>query len=277
MTLPENFSPAEHLQDVIKVVQNKIVAAEFKDVGDDDWTPSIGSPRSSLRVACTHQESDSLAITQLRCYLFDVILRKAKDLHPAIYGIPAQEFQSVMTFFPQVELYFEENLADVEKGYEPITAQIRFRLVGETAESFSEADATVLANKIKTNFGTKPVPFSFKKGRELWTYADQSKGYYFQLYVFSETEAKKVISEVLQLRGHTPEWKLLNSHISDKPAEAYPTLPPNKTIMGKSVRQARKRPAGTVRYRHSSVLVPGLAGAIVLHDLTGFQKAPLVT
>jgi hypothetical protein len=276
MTLPDNFSPAEHLQDVAKLVINKQVRAEFADVGDDNWARDIGTPRGSLRVACTHMEDDSLNMTLLRCWLFYGALRKARDFHPAIYGIPSIDFQSKMTFFPQVELYFEEKASEVDPGYDPISAQVKFRLVGETSESFTLADATALANKIKANFGNKTTPFTFKKGRELWTYVDQVKGYHFQLYVFAEAEAKKVITEVLQLRSHVPDWKLLISHISDQAAAAFPTIPPNKTILGKSRKQPRKRPAGTVRYRYAQVYLYGLPGAIVLHDLSGTRDKALV-
>jgi hypothetical protein len=66
MPLPDNFSAAEHLQDVILLTQNKIVRTEFNDVGDDNWVKDISTPRASLRLACTHEEDDSIDMTILR-------------------------------------------------------------------------------------------------------------------------------------------------------------------------------------------------------------------
>ena len=266
MPLPDNFSEAEHLQDTILRIQNKIVRLEFADVGDDDWVRDISTPRASLRVACTHQESDSLAMTQMRNDLFYLILRKAKDFHPNIYGIPSQDFQEIMKFFPQVQLYFEEKYSEVEPGYTQLRAQVSFRLIGEKSETFTIAEATSIANKIKTLFNPGNVPFFWKKGRELHTYTDQLKGYYFQIYAFDETNAKKVIEQVLDIKSQTPNWQLLDSHKSTEPSIAYPTIPPTKTILGKPVRQPRERPVGIVRFVNAIAHIHGRPDPLVLYD-----------
>jgi hypothetical protein len=266
MALPDNFSPAEHLQDTILKVQNKIVRAEFSDVGDDSWEPSISTSRASLRIACTHQESDSLLMTFLRNQLFFEVLRKCVDFHPSIYGIPSRDFQEVMRFFPQVQLYFEERYRDTEKGFEQLRSQVSFRLVNETTETFTKAEATTIANKIKALFDPGGVPFSWKRGKELASYIDQKKGYYFQLYVFDKTNAKKVIEQVLDINGHTPDWKLLNFNSNEEPTAAYPILPPTKTVLGKQTRQPRKRPVGSVRFVSAILHLYGKPEPLVLYD-----------
>jgi hypothetical protein len=266
MPLPDNFSETEHLQDTILRVQNKIVRAEFSDVGDDNWVRDIGTPRASLRVACTHQESDSTAMTQMRNDLFYLILRKAKDFHPNIYGIPSQDFQEIMKFLPQVQLYFEEKYQDVDLGFTQLRAQVSYRLIGETSSTITIAEATTIANKIKTLFNAGGVPFFFKKGRELYTYTDQSKGYAFQVYAFDKPNAQKVIEQVLDIKGHTPDWELLNLHESAEPANAYPTIPETKTILGKLTKQPRKRPAGTVHFIYAVMHLYGRSEPLVLYD-----------
>jgi hypothetical protein len=266
MPLPDNFSPAEHLQDVVMLVQNKIVKAEFNDVGDDDWVHDIATPRASLRVACTHQDADSIAMTQIRLDLFYLVLRKAKDFHPAIFGIPSIDFQERMLYFPQVQLYFEEKYNEVETGYDQVRSQISLRLIGETSVTFTVSEATTIAHKIKTLFNAGGIPFFFKRGKDLATYTDQTKGYFFQLYVFDETNAKKVIEQVLDIRGHTPDWKLLNIKKNAEPSIAYPTVPPPKTILGKSVKQPRRRPVGTVRFICAVAHLHGRPEPLVLYD-----------
>ncbi len=266
MPLPDNFSPAEHLQDLISNVQNKIVRTEFSDVGDDNWERDISTPRGSLRVACTHQEADSLAMCQLRLDLFYLVLRKAKDFHPNIYGIPSTDFQEVMKFFPQVQLYFEESFSETDSGYTQLRSQVSFRLTNETSQTFTIGEAINLANRIKSLFNAGGVPFFYKKGKELATYTDQSKGYYFQVYAFDETNAKKVIEQVLDIRSNSPDWKLLKVSKNAEASQAYPTIPPTKQILGKSVRQPRERPVGTVKFVAAVVHLYGSPESLVLYD-----------
>jgi hypothetical protein len=265
MPLPDNFSPAEHLQDVVLLVQNKIVKREFNDVGDDDWVHDITTSRGSLRVACTHEDADSIDMTLIRLWLFYGVLRKAQDFHPAIYGIPSTSFQETTKFHPQIHLHFEEKNVEADSGYRVLRSYVSLRLMNETTDTLSKAEATTIANKIKTLFQTG-TPFFWKRGKELASYIDQPKGYYFQLSVFSITEAKKIIEQVLDIRGHTPDWKLLNIKNNAEPVGSYPTVPVSKAIMGKSYKQPRRRPVGTVHFVYATLALHGKPNHVVLVD-----------
>jgi hypothetical protein len=265
MPLPDNFSPAEHLQDVVMLIQNKIVRAEFNDVGDDAWVHDITSSRGSLRVACTHEDADSIDMTLTRLWLFYGILRKCQDFHPAIFGIPSTSFQETTKYHPQIRLHFIEKTTEVEKGYQPLESQVSIRLMNETTETLTKAEATIIANKVKTLFHTG-VPFFWKRGKQLISYTDQSKGYYFQLLVYDITNAKKVIEQVLDIRGHTPDWKLLNTKQNAEPSTTYPTVPVTKTIMGKPYKQPRRRPVGTVHFKYAVLHLHGKPNPVVLVD-----------
>jgi hypothetical protein len=275
MPLPDNFSPAEHLQDVVMLTQNKIVRAEFNDVGDDDWVHDITTPRASLRVACTHVDTDSVDMTLIRLWLYYGVLRKAQDFHPAIYGIPATSFQETNKIHPQVHLYFEEKSTEADPGYSILRSQVSFRLMNETTDTLTKAEATALGTKIKSLFNSGAA-FFWKRGKELASYVDQEKGYYFQILVFNETEAKKVIEQVLDIRGHSPTWKKLNMHKNTEPATTYPTVPVTKVIMGKSVKQPRRRPVGTVRFVNAVLMLHGKPDPIVLYDPSGTYLGALV-
>ncbi|MCY7274337.1 MAG: hypothetical protein LH702_11495, partial [Phormidesmis sp. CAN_BIN44] len=168
MALPQGFSTWEHLQTTIMQVQNRIVREEFNDVGDDTWDDDITTPRGSLRVASTLRDIDSALETLIKLVFFYVVLRKASDLQPALYGIPVTTFHDSVKFLPQVRLFFLEDTRDVEEGFSSVEADISFRLTGETGETLTKSEATVIANKIRTLF-CAGNGFTWKKGRELWT------------------------------------------------------------------------------------------------------------
>jgi hypothetical protein len=268
MPLPPNTW--EHLQTTLMQVQNRIVREEFNDVEDDD---NIATPRQSLKVASMLKDDDSAIETIIKLIFFYVVLRKASDLQPAIYGIPVTTFQDSVKFLPQVRLFFLEDSHDVEHGYSPVEAEITIRLIGETSESMTEAKAKTIANKIRTLF-CAGNGFTWKKGREMWTYKDPSKGYNLQLLAWSETEAKKVIEQVLDIQSHSPNWDKYLSGTTKK--KTFPTVPVMSRIYGKLRREARERPIATVRFRYAELKLHGLPNDVQLVDRTGFRRNPLV-
>jgi hypothetical protein len=266
MPLPDNFNHDQHLSTVIIRLQNKVVVKEFNDVGDDDWIPDIATARGSLRLACMLRTDDAIITILIRLWLFYGILRKAKDFHPAIFGIPSIDFQEKMIYFPQIQLYFEEKYSETATGYDILRTQVSIRLIGETSQSFTTAEATTIANKIKTLFNPGNIPFNFKRGKYLASYIDQVKGHHFQIYAFDETNAKKVIQHVLEIRGQTPDWKLLNLKTNAEPTQSYPTIPQTKQILGKARKQPRKRPVGIVRFAYAVAHLYGMPEPLVLYD-----------
>src|SRR6476619_5861566 len=128
-------------------VQNRIVRAEFRDVGDDDWDEDIVTPRASLRVASTMRDDDSAILSLLKLVFFYVVLRKARDMHPALYVHPVTTYQQLFRLKPQITLYFAEDSVDVEPGYDPIDGEISCRLMHETAETITMAEVQALANR----------------------------------------------------------------------------------------------------------------------------------
>lgn len=272
MPLPEDFNAWEHLQSTVIQVQNRIVREEFSDLGDD-WDNDILTSRGSLRVACTMVDDDSAIQTLIRLWLFYGCLKKAADFQAPIYGIPVLTFQEQMKFLPQVRLYFSEDLNEVEHGFNPLEAEVTFRLVNETSASMTEAKAKVIANKIKTAFCSSGG-FRWKKGREKWIYKDQSRGYDIRLLAWSESEAKRLIEQVLDIESHSPNWeKYLDGTKKEK---TFVTVPPLHTVYGKQRREYRERPVGYVRFRYAELKLHGLPNDIQLVDRTGNRKNPLV-
>lgn len=273
MSLPDNFSPAEHLQDTIRLLQNRIVKEEFSDVEHDD---DIKAPRSSLKLACLHRDDDSLIMTKLRNDLFYIILRKAQDLQAPIYGTPITEFDRIFLYQPQIALFFNQNSNSVGEGHRRVEGEISFRLMHKTSSTLTHSDLETLAHRIKTNFATSPT-FAWHKGKTTARYEDLERGYKLTLFVVNEAEAKRVIEQVLDIQSHTPNWEHLSLTNADNPSEKYPNSPTSVTILGKSRRKPRKRPVETVHFRRASLLVHGLPSPITLVDTTGRRKNAVLT
>ncbi|MFN7762546.1 MAG: hypothetical protein ACK5RE_18015 [Pseudanabaena sp.] len=111
----------------------------------------------------------------------------------------------------------------------------------------------------------------------MFTYSDSEKGYNFQLLVQSESEGKRITEQVLDIQSHTPDWKFANYKQNVEPSDAYPTNPPNRTRLGKSTKQKRKRPTVTMNFQYALLHVEGLPKPIALYDKSGRYREPLVT
>lgn len=274
MTLPDNFSSWEHFQSTLRRVQNRIVRDEFSDVGDEDWTPDISIPRGSLRVACTLDDNDTVVQTLCRLFYYYFVLRKARDLQPPIYGFPDGSDRIKRATQPQIMLFFQEDFNDVDPDFSPVTGEISFRLMDKNPETITETDLQQLATKIKTLFAL-PQGFIWKKGKEYFTYSDWKKGYQLQILARSESEAKQVIEQVLDIQGHSPEWEKLNESKNNVPHIAYPIIPEKKRILSKQRTTRRKRPIADVRFQYAIFTVDGLPVPIPLVDRSGIFRNAL--
>lgn len=275
MSLPQDYNPWEHLQDVVKRTFRKEVIEEFKDIGNDDWDRDISTPRASLRTACTPDDNDTATMTLIRMMLFYMTLRRAQDLQAPIYGIPMTEYDELLKYRPNITLYFREDALDTDPDFHPLRTQISFRLVDETETTISKAKLTTLANKIKTEFGGN-IAYKWHKGKTLCLYKEPEKGYRLQIYAYSTSEGKEVIGKILDLQNHTPNWEHLIVNESDQPASAYPTLPPTKQILGEMTRMPRRRPVGYVRFERATCQIYGRSKPVTLYDRTGRRFDALV-
>lgn len=269
--LPDNFSPVEHLQDTIKRTYNKESKEWFSDFGNDEL--GIDTPRASLRTACTHQEDDNLPATVARMLLFDLVVSRR------LFGGKGGEEKSPPYSVnrrqkPQVLLFFIEDLADVEPGYRQVEGRISFRIMDESVDSISQGEAVAIANRVKVAFGGAGG-FVWKKGRGLATYSDWEKGYQLQLYVKDKAEGRRVVEQVLDVQQHSPDWEYFNYSENEAPGQAFPALPPQQSILGKSRRLARRRPRADVRFQYGVLNLAGLPNPIALYDRSGCYPDPL--
>lgn len=265
MPLPEKFSHKTHLKDTYIRVHNKAVRREFSDVGDDDWQPDIGTSRASLRTACTIFPTDTMSMIEMRADLFFLHLRQAQDLQQPVYGIPIEEFQSKRATKPQINLYFLEDYEDTDDGYSQVTGDISFRIM-DSDDSLTESQLTTYANRIKTKFCIAASGLIWKKGKDLASYKELDKGYDFRLLSRNISDAKELITDILYIKGDTPDWDNLVYSAPDNPTGKYPTIPGNQTILGKSRRKIRRRPIASVRFQYATITIHGLPHPICLVD-----------
>lgn len=255
MALPDGFNPIYHLKTVYIETHNQLVEQEFSDTGDSSWDPNFDTPRDSLRLACTITHDDSDTLMLLRLWFFYVIVRKAKAFHPYFYAIPTDNFHISVKFLPQVKLLFYESQYSASNNMRPpLEAQISYRLMVDPA-TMTETDVENLAIKIYDEFASNGNIYSFDKGQYKASYRDKANGYQFILTVNDETTARDLITKVLSLNNHVPDWDFLT--ISESKKQVSQT-PEQITIIGKNYDKPIYRQDVTVHFRKAELAIWGM-------------------
>lgn len=267
MALPDGFSEWEHLQDKVRFYHNKLVDSYFKNQANDD----ISTPKASLKHACKMKDEDTVGMTQLRMWLFEVTVGHSQSLQAPIYGIPVEELQGNVSFRPQVHLHFEEKFPYINNRINPCTGEISFRLMNESSASWNRTKSEELARDIKREFGN-PL-FVWNKGKYVYYYKDIEHGYQFRLYVTSKLEGERITKAVLGIRGHS-----FNDDYSDyvENTRAYPNNPGNHTIYGQSVPKPIARPTVDVKFKYAQLLLHGRTKCINLVSVRGTKLRQVV-
>lgn len=248
MPLPDNFNEWEFLQDTVRRWHNKAVTQWFKNQAVDD----ISTPKAALRHACTMKDGDTATMTMMRLWLFEVTAGHAQSLQAPIYGIPVADFQRDVSFKPQVKLYFRERYTNLTDRTAPGRGEITFRLMNESAQTYTRAKAEEMARDIKREFAT-PI-FIWEKGIHYYYYKDFDRGYDLRLLVKSKAEGERVARSVLQIQGHAFENTNVDFMDTDK---LYPSNPGTQLVYGRQVKKPVKRPVVDVRFRHAQLFLNG--------------------
>lgn len=258
----------ELFQSFMRRYVNKLVTNHFKDIdGNDDNSLTTGAARQVIKRVCLHKDSDPLNLTIGRLLIWWV---EARGLfNDVIYGIPSTDFEISNTYYPQVKLHFREDKYEAATNTRrPARGEISFRWK-ET--DYTTANINSLANKIVNDFA-RPV-FFYNRGREHWSYADKSKGYYFQMTVTSEAEAKKAIAQVIGVQDtDVPDWeKYLRKHEDKKNYNTQEIV----KVEGKNIKKPKKRPVAKVSFAYAELFIPGTTKPKILVDLTGTKAGAI--
>jgi hypothetical protein len=270
MPVPDNFSSTEHFQDLVRKVYNREVREHFSDVTADD---DITTNRGTLKRGCLHLEDDPIALTVGRMLLFDNEVRRIGQT--PILGMPSENWNETWQYVPQIVLYFKQDRADIDVGYQAVDGIIRVRVRGETHETISMAKANTLAQAIKTEFATGQG-YVWHKGRSLLVYRDKVKQYQLQLLCRSESDGRELVSKVLDIQNDSPDWG--NAKLNDalEPTSTYPSNPGTERILGETYKKVRRRPVADVRFHYALLHVWGTAHPLVLVDKSGRFRNALV-
>jgi hypothetical protein len=265
--MPAPTNSWSHYISVITQVQNRIIKEDFKDVGDDRWEPDISTPRGSLRVACTIKATDSAPIVLLRLMLYYIVLRKAQDLQIPVYGIPIGSLNAQRKYRPHVFLYFSQDALNVQKGDDPITGRITWRIMDETSSTMTRSKVEILANRIKSEFGSGQG-FIWRKGKKMVSYTDWDEGLQLQILSRDENEGERVIKKVLDVAGVAFDPKRCNLNKNKAEDSRYPSTKRRENILGESVELPRERPEVDVRFRYATLSLHGTKKPVHLYDKT---------
>lgn len=141
------------------------------------------------------------------------------------------------------------------------TAESSFRLMSQNPATITLDQVKLLSQKIVAKFGN----WQHQTGKLSYCYADWDKGYQLQqIYVPSEAEAKRVVEQILDIQGHSPEWEYLTLNKNVNEEVRYPELPDKITIAGKSVRPPQQRASAIVKFQRALIKFPHLPSAFPL-------------
>ncbi len=258
----------ELFQDFCKRWINREVNRHFRDVSETDPDGlSRSVPRQLIKRICLHKDKDTMSLTIGRLLIWWVEARGLFD--EFIYGIPSTDFEIKHTYYPQVQLFFmEERYTAADNDRVPVRSRVSFRW---RENDYTTSNINALALKIDNDFARPP--FRYTKGRKCWTYWDDEKGYRFTVYVQAESDAKSLISQVINLQDTgTPDWdSKLREHLDG----VNYALPGTVRVMGETKRKPRKRPIAEVKFAYAELFIPGVVKPIVLVDRTGTKAGAL--
>ncbi|WP_319422744.1 hypothetical protein [Pleurocapsa sp. FMAR1] len=252
----------ETFQSYCRTYFNRAINKHFRDVdGSDDASLSTAAPRQLIKRICLHKDTDTMTLTLARMLTWWVEAGNLLDEY--IYGIPSTDFEISNTYYPQVKLHFREDKYEAsDNSRRPARSEVSFRW---REEDYTTTNINLLATKILNDFA-KPV-FFYRKGRKAFTYWDKEKTYRFTVYTDDETDAKKIIEQVIRIQDDSePDWDTnLREHIDGKNYN----VPGTVRVMGQLIQKPKKRPLATVKFSYAELFIPGITKPLVLVDRTG--------
>lgn len=197
-------------------------------------------------------------------------INQGKDMG-TFYILPEQEVIERAARRPQILMLFEQPKKELTENFpRAVVGRISFRLMDKNPKTIAKQDLEFYAGRIKTLFGGE-TPFIWERGKGLYTYLDQIKGYRLQVLAANEQAAKKVMEQILDVQSHSPDWtECFNAHTSPTPEAKYDDTPGKTIILGESYREPRRRPRVTMVFWKAEIHIPGIAGNTLLCDRTGY-------
>lgn len=218
------------------------------------------------------------SLTEIRNQLIDLMQKNASTTEGNKYSGSSITFCGV----PLVTLYFQEKAEDVEEGYRALRTQISFRIMDKSDDPRSPlprlavADVKQIATQIKTIFA-EPLPHKIHRGKETVSIKDKERGYESYIHVFNRADGVDLYTKICQVQGHSIDLKRVFHKTTLDEVGAYPTIPQQVQVLGKTVKEARTRPVGWVHFVEAKLFVSLLDTPIKLCDSKGFLFSDIDT
>lgn len=197
-------------------------------------------------------------------------VNQGKDMG-TFYILPEQEVIERSARRPQIIMLFEQPAKELTENFpRAVVGRVSFRIMTKDSTTITKQDLEFYANRIKTLFGGE-TPFIWERGKELYSYVDQVKGYRLQVLAAHEQAARKVVEQILDVQSHSPDWEFMNrSTPVVAPETKYDDTPSKQTILGEPYRKKRRRPRVTMVFWKAEIFIDGIAGNTLLCDRTGY-------
>ncbi|MEH2415413.1 hypothetical protein [Nostoc sp.] len=275
-SLPDNFQPFEHLQNVYLPQHNALVKRYFSDHADD-WKPNIATARSSLRVACTMLDSDNQAIMALRHHLlFDLLGYGRKGL--ALFYGSRESIDPPVVGHPKITFYFSQDSASMPEGQDyKSDAECSVRLMKLENISLNLREKLIeIATEIKSQFLLNKQGILLTKGNLCISYKDVKNGFPNGTKIFANTEedAIDIYKRICNVIDVTFDENHINVGNPKKPS-TIGAVTETQIIMGRKRKLKAYRRVTNMRFRYASCEIPGEPQPLFLVDTT-YRYNPLV-
>lgn len=157
---------------------------------------------------------------------------------------------------------------------DPVSTEVSFRIMTKKSKDWLPTDSLPLAQKINSKFGGT-TPFVWDKGAKLVTYADWNLGYQIQSLCSTVSEGKRIIEQLLDLQGHSPNWDYATSTTNLNELTRYAPPTGKESWHGELIDELHERPSVKVRFRHAYLKL-GRRKTVQLVDLTGKQPISIL-
>jgi hypothetical protein len=260
MSIPPEFNETEHFQSVVRRYLNKEIREAFQDLGGDDWQPEVGTTRGSMRHALTHKDNDTLQMTMGRMFLYYFTYGGAKALQaPTVIDMTDRLYEDFV-YRPEVKLFFYKKVYLGDKKYDQFVGEISYKLINETSATITPTENRRRAERIKNLFAT-PSRFVWHKGKLKFTYLDIPNGYDLRILASNETEARRIIEQVLDIENKTPNWDKLSTNTPERQST---TTTQKRRIYGEERNVPRWRPTAEVPFLRATMKIHGIPTPVPL-------------
>jgi hypothetical protein len=142
------------------------------------------------------------------------------------------------------------------------TVESSFRLMGtqDNPQAITLERIKYLSNRIVEKFDN----WQHQTGRNSFCYADWNLGYQLQILALNQAEAQRLVEQILDIQGHSPEWEYLTWTKNVEENSRYAETPEKVQIAGHLVRPRQQRPICTVTFQRALIKFPHIPSAFPL-------------